>query len=119
MEYAQNKVQGFKNFKGFNIKFCYEWNSPVKVITSFTYMDGSDDYFYLVASDRSATHAEMKYLSLAAGPAYRLSGIISLYGLIGAHYNKVNHNNHWQYYEGDHYENMGNTSGKNHSTSLM
>ncbi|EEY3549660.1 Ail/Lom family protein, partial [Escherichia coli] len=33
--YAQSKVQDFKNIKGVNLQYRYEWDSPVSVVGSF------------------------------------------------------------------------------------
>lgn len=30
--YAQSKVQDFKNIKGVNLQYRYEWDSPVSVV---------------------------------------------------------------------------------------
>ncbi|STI82989.1 PagC-like membrane protein [Escherichia coli] len=38
--YAQSKVQDFKNIKGVNLQYRYEWDSPVSVVGSFSYMKG-------------------------------------------------------------------------------
>lgn len=117
--YAQSKVQDFKDINGVNVKYRYEWNSPLSVITSFTYLQGSDDSRYLVTQDIIDRHAEVKYYSLAAGPAYRINQYISIYGLVGLSHTKVDYNFNWQNYGGDSYTDMGNTSNSNKSTNFM
>lgn len=87
--YANSKIQEMYNLKGVNLKYRYEWDSPVSVITSFTYMGGSEkeagsDYGYWVNDSNKS-----RYLSLSAGPAYRFNEFISFYGLVGVNVHKV------------------------------
>lgn len=42
--YAQAKVQDFKNIRGLNMQYRYEWDSPVSIVGSATYMKGDEDY---------------------------------------------------------------------------
>ena len=49
--YAQSKVEDFKNIRGVNVQYRYEWDAPLSVIGSFTYMSGDDDQRYYVDSD--------------------------------------------------------------------
>ncbi|UIL51045.1 MULTISPECIES: Ail/Lom family outer membrane beta-barrel protein [Pantoea] len=91
--YAQSKVDDFKNIRGVNVQYRYEWDSPLSVIGSFSYMKGDDtysernDYFNEIGGYDSKT--ELKYYSLMAGPAYRINDYVSLYGLIGLAHTKV------------------------------
>jgi len=83
--YAQSEVQDFKNIRGVNLQYRYEWNSPISVIGSFTYMKGDDSaHERNEMGGHSNAKADLKYYSLLAGPAYRINDHISLYGLIGA-----------------------------------
>ncbi|SUW62492.1 Attachment invasion locus protein precursor [Buttiauxella agrestis] len=118
--YAQAKAQDFKNINGMNLKYRYEWASPVSIMTSFSFMTGSDNYAYNVGRDIVDNSANVKYYSLAAGPAWRINELFSVYGLLGASYSKVKYNYNWKNYEGGNtYEDMGRYSGKNDSTSLV
>lgn len=118
--YAQAKVQDFKNINGMNLKYRYEWASPLSIMTSFSFMTGSDNYSYNVGRDIIDNSASVKYYSLAAGPAWRFNELVSVYGLLGASYSKVKYNYNWKNYEGGNtYEDMGRFSGKNDSTSLV
>ena len=81
--YAQSKVENFKNIRGVNAQYRYEWDSPLSVIGSFTYMSGDDDQKYYVDSDSVKNHIDVKYYSLMAGPAYRINEYVSLYALGG------------------------------------
>lgn len=91
--YAQSKVQDFNYIRGVNVQYRYEWDSPVSVIGSFTYMKGDENY-----SDRTDFHGDIsgydgktdvKYYSLLAGPAYRINDYVSLYALAGFAHTKV------------------------------
>ncbi|AHY09245.1 Ail/Lom family outer membrane beta-barrel protein [Serratia plymuthica] len=117
--YAQSKVQDFKNINGVNLKYRYEWDSPISVISSFTYMSGDQSESYYVYRDRIDNHAEVKYYSLSVGPAYRINPYISVYGLLGLNYNKVDYTSSWNNYAYNTYEYMGEESGNQKKTSLM
>ncbi|WP_346826246.1 Ail/Lom family outer membrane beta-barrel protein [Serratia inhibens] len=117
--YAQSKVQDFKNINGVNLKYRYEWDSPISVISSFTYMSGDQSESYSVYRDRIDNHAEVKYYSLSVGPAYRINPYISVYGLLGLNYNKVDYKSSWHNYAYNTYEYMGEESGNQKKTSLM
>ena len=117
--YAQSKVQDFKNINGVNLKYRYEWDSPISVISSFTYMSGDQSESYYVYRDRIDNHAEVKYYSLSVGPAYRINPYISVYGLLGLNYNKVDYTSSWNNYAYNTYEYMGEESGNQKKTSFM
>jgi len=117
--YAQSKVQDFKNIRGINLKYRYEWDSPLSLIGSLTYMSGSGSYTPSTGSmDIFDGDAKVKYYSLAVGPAWRFNQYISLYGLLGLNYNKVDYRESWYNYEGR-YVYMGDTSLNEKKTSLM
>ncbi len=44
--YAQSNVEDFKNIRGVNVQYRYEWDSPVSLMGSFTYMSGDQDEHY-------------------------------------------------------------------------
>ncbi|AWH89392.1 Ail/Lom family outer membrane beta-barrel protein [Limnobaculum parvum] len=94
--YAQSKVQDYKNINGFNLQYRYEWDSPVSLVSSFTYMSGSDSNSYHdYAGDLYKNNLDIKYYSLLVGPAYRLNSYISLYGVVGASYTKSDGSYEW------------------------
>lgn len=69
--YAQSKVQDFKNIKGVNLQYRYEWDYPVSVVGSFSYMKGDwADSHRDEADDFYRQQADIKYYSFLAGPAY-------------------------------------------------
>lgn len=117
--YAQSKVQDLNNINGVNIKYRYEWDSPVSVIGSFTYMSGKDDYSYYLTKDIINNKVDIKYYSLSVGPAYRLNPYISFYGLLGLNYNKVDYKSSWNNYESGSYRYMGDVRGNIKKTSFM
>ena len=93
--YAQSKVQDFKNIRGVNLQYRYEFDSPLSVVGSFTYMSGSEDRNYFVDSDAVNTNIDVKYYSLMAGPAYRINDYVSLYALGGAARTKADADVKW------------------------
>ena len=93
--YAQSKVENFKNIRGINAQYRYEWDSPLSVIGSFTYMSGDDDQKYYVDSDSVKNHIDVKYYSLMAGPAYRINEYVSLYALGGVAHTKADVDTKW------------------------
>ncbi|MEJ5113501.1 Ail/Lom family outer membrane beta-barrel protein [Erwinia billingiae] len=113
--YAQSKVQDFKNIQGINAKYRYEWNSPLSIISSFTYLNGSSDGHYSNVNNTIYPDVDVKYYSLAVGPAYRINDFFSLYGLVGVNYNKVNYSYDLEKFG------LGNSSSTsdNKSTNLM
>lgn len=93
--YAQSKVENFKNIRGVNAQYRYEWDSPLSVIGSFTYMSGDDDQKYYVDSDSVKNHIDVKYYSLMVGPAYRINEYVSLYALGGVAHTKADVDTKW------------------------
>lgn len=117
--YAQSKVQRLNNINGVNLKYRYEWGSPVSVIGSFTYLSGSSACSNLLTRDVISNNADIKYYSLSAGPAYRFNKYISIYGLLGLNYNKVDYRSSWTNYESGYYRYMGSETGNISKTSPM
>ncbi|MGC6388431.1 Ail/Lom family outer membrane beta-barrel protein [Ewingella sp. S1.OA.A_B6] len=117
--YAHSKIQDVNNLNGVNIKYRYEWDSPLSVIGSFTYMSGNDDYSYQLTKDIIKNKVDIKYYSLSVGPAYRFNSYISLYGLLGLNYNKVDYTSSWTNYESGSYRYMGDQNGSQSKTSFM
>lgn len=118
--YAQSKVQDFKNIRGVNLKYRYEWDSQLGIIGSFTYMSGKENSTSMAYRDIINNHIDLKYYSFAAGPTYRFNEYISAYGLLGLNYNKLDYRTKWNNYEGDRgYIDKGEESGKQNKASLM
>lgn len=87
--YAQSKVQDFKNLRGVNVQYRYEWDSPFSVLGSFSYMKGDESYSLRENDSGYDGKTDVKYYSLLAGPAYRINDYVSLYGLAGFAHTKV------------------------------
>jgi len=87
--YAHSDIKDVSGINGINMKYRYEWDSPLSIISSLTYMSGSKDFFDSTSTYNYRTTENFKYYSLSAGPAYRINQYVSLYGLIGLNYNKV------------------------------
>lgn len=117
--YAQSKVQDLTNINGVNLKYRYEWDSPISVIGSFTYMSGNDNDSYLLTRDIIDNNVDIKYYSLSVGPAYRFNQYVSIYGLLGLNYNKVDYSSSWTNYESGSYRYMGSETGNIKKTSFM
>lgn len=95
--YAQSKVQDFKNIKGVNLQYRYEWDSPVSVVGSVSYMKGDwSDSYRDEFDDFYRQHADIKYYSFLAGPSYRLNDYISFYGLVGISHTKAKGDYEWR-----------------------
>lgn len=118
--YAQSKVQDFKDIKGANLKYRYEWDSSFGIISSFTYMSGKESESYLLTKDIIENKVDLKYYSLSAGPTYRFNDYISVYGLLGVNYNKVKSSSIWKNWEGDRgHVIAGEAHGNEKKASLM
>jgi putative virulence related protein PagC len=84
-------------YQGINLQYRYEWDSPLSIIGSFSYMKGDKSVAYHDAwGDAYKISADAKYYSLLAGPAYRLNDYLSLYGLLGVAYSKINGSYQWR-----------------------
>jgi putatice virulence related protein PagC len=91
MGYAQSHIKDFKNLRGVNAQYRYEWDSPVSIIGSLSYMDNNNETFYSYINGLPGkADLDVKYHSILAGPAYRINDYLSLYGLVGAAYTKAN-----------------------------
>lgn len=94
--YAQSRLptdMGNKMLKGANLKYRYEWDSPISFITSFTYMGGNinDTEKDLSGNIDNSADTKLRDMSIAAGPAYRFNEFISIYALAGVNFLKMDH----------------------------
>lgn len=95
--WAHGKIENANNLNGVNLQYRYEWNSPVSLVTSFTWMSGSEDNSWHDAwGDSYKQQVDTTYYSLLVGPAYRINEYVSLYGLIGAARTKTDVNYEWR-----------------------
>lgn len=94
--YAQSKMDNFKDFRGVNVQYRYEWDSAFSAIGSFSYMSGDEDYAdYSSGMGSLKAHTEIKYTSLLVGPAYRINKYVSVYALGGLAYVKGDEDWKW------------------------
>lgn len=109
--YAQSEVKGFKDLKGVNLQYRYEFDAPLSVVGSFSWMKSNEDYTGKIVQDDISRNIEVKYYSLLAGPAYRINDYVSLYALGGAAHAKGEANYTWVNYP-DGYTESGTASEK-------
>ena len=76
--YAQSDVQNFNDISGANLQYRYEFDSPLSILGSFTYMQGDGKNSYYVANDAVTNNADVKYYSFLVGPAWRINEYVSL-----------------------------------------
>lgn len=91
--YAQSKIQHFKDIRGLNAQYRYEWDSPVSVISSVTYMTLKEQNNLSQADSVPKLYEKIdfKYYSLLVGPAYRINDYVSLYALAGLAHTENNY----------------------------
>ncbi len=95
--YAHAKIQDVVSLNGFNLQYRYEWDSPLSIIGSFSYMTGDDrDAYHDARGEFYKTDFDAKYTSLLAGPAYRINDYVSVYGLLGVAYTKISGTYEWR-----------------------
>lgn len=119
--YAQSDVQDFDDIDGINVKYRYEWDSPLSLIASFTYMSGDVSNEYRLDYDAVKNKGDIDYYSLGVGPAYRINDMFSIYGLVGFNVNDVSYSSTWYnnvYYSGTP-DYVGKVSGSETKTSFM
>ncbi|WP_340621633.1 Ail/Lom family outer membrane beta-barrel protein [Xenorhabdus siamensis] len=118
--YAKSKIAKVTKLQGANIYYRYEWDSPISIVGTFTYMRGDDslpsflDYYRSRAVQSGITQLpdprkkiplkdalkeysgpvtekpDAKYFSLMLGPAYRINDYVSIYGLLGISHTSFN-----------------------------
>lgn len=97
MGYAHAQLQDVGNLNGFTLQYRYEWDTPWSVIGALSYMQGHDNKSYQDAwGDTYKTDINAKYTSLLLGPAYRINNYVSVYGLLGAAYTKMDGSYEWR-----------------------
>ncbi|MFC6376996.1 Ail/Lom family outer membrane beta-barrel protein [Tatumella terrea] len=117
--YAHSKIQDAKGMNGVNIKYRYEWNSPLSVIGSFTYMTSKAEYSPTGSKDIIHNKADINYFSLSAGPAYRFNPLVSVYGLLGINVDRAKYSSSWLNYESGSYRDMGTEYGRRTKAAFM
>lgn len=97
---ASTDIDKYRNLNGFNIKYRYEFDDSWGVIGSLTYAWGNFDGNYNLSRSSDAYysskgHIKSKYLSVMAGPSYRLNDYASVYGMIGVANNQIESSYSW------------------------
>ncbi len=92
--YAQSKIKYFKNIKGTHLQYHNELASPLGLLTSLTYLSGSENDSGIIHTDKSnlyyhSYNIKAKSYSLQIGPTYRMNSIASLYTTIGINHIKI------------------------------
>lgn len=89
--YSQAKIEGIK-LNGVNLNYHYELSNNWGIVGSFTWMKG--DKYYAEEQDNdgftSSAKTDVNYVSLLAGPSYRINNFANLYGLAGISKTKLN-----------------------------
>ncbi|KAB8313107.1 Ail/Lom family protein [Erwinia endophytica] len=90
--YAYQEVKHFNHFAGINLKYRYEFNHRYGLISSFSFISGSDPYDGLSSTGRTVkNNVRVKTTSFLVGPAYRINRHVSIYGLIGLNNGQVSY----------------------------
>lgn len=92
--YAQSHLQSLTNLRGVNLEYRYEFDNPLSVLASASYLTRSDSdrETYNIGHSQYISEkdeAKAKYFSLLVGPAYRLNEYVSLYALGGLARTKI------------------------------
>ena len=98
--YAQSKVQDFKNIRGVNLQYRYEFDAPVSVLGSFSYMKGDESQEAHFYGHSIKEQVDAKYYSVLIGPAYRVNDNVSLYALGGMAHVKADGKSSWDWSDG-------------------
>ncbi|AFJ46895.1 Ail/Lom family outer membrane beta-barrel protein [Shimwellia blattae] len=93
--YAQGSVKGYKNVRGANFQYRYEFDYPLSLLTSVTYMRADDSSYDRLLSNYASVKTDAKYMSWQVGPALRLHEYVSAYGLLGVSRFKATGHNAW------------------------
>ena len=87
--YTGAQVADLNNLKGVNLKYRYEWNSPLSVIASASYLKSTTYYEHNSLNQSYARETRIWEYSLLAGPAWRFNEFFSIYAQAGATFNKT------------------------------
>lgn len=94
--WAHAKIENASDLNGVNLQYRYEFNSPWGLMGSFTWMKGDDSATeYDDAGSRIDDGYDAKYFSLMAGPTYRITDWVSVYGSLGFANTKIDGKTTW------------------------
>ncbi|WP_127959730.1 Ail/Lom family outer membrane beta-barrel protein [Serratia microhaemolytica] len=121
--YASGKIEKLHDISGANLKYRYEWDSPISIVGSFSYMSGSSiqrtEAEALYEKLLGEANLKTKYLSLAAGPAYRFNEYVSIYSLVGFSNSKVSYDTSFYIQNNGVNELTDTTKGDFNNTTVM
>lgn len=95
--YSHSKIEDFDKINGVNIKYRFEWDKPVGIIASFSYMSGDSGVNQSFSNATITGSADVKYYSFTVGPAWRINDYVSLYGLLGVNVHEVDYSGIWDF----------------------
>lgn len=79
--YAHSNINNTSiNLDGINLRYSYEWDLPLGMMGTFTWMQGHKS---TTDDTGSRYNLKGKYYSLMAGPVYRISEPVSVYASLG------------------------------------
>ncbi|WP_174891107.1 Ail/Lom family outer membrane beta-barrel protein [Candidatus Williamhamiltonella defendens] len=78
--------------KGVNLKYRYEIDNQLGIITSFTYLRKKEDLSLKIGAEDGNYSLNFNYYSLLIGPTYRFNEWVSGYAALGVVHSKVKEN---------------------------
>lgn len=78
--------------KGVNLKYRYEIDNQLGIITSFTYLRKKEDLSAKIGAEDGNYSLNFNYYSLLIGPTYRFNEWVSGYAALGVVHSKVKEN---------------------------
>ncbi|HFW4211606.1 TPA: Ail/Lom family outer membrane beta-barrel protein, partial [Salmonella enterica subsp. enterica serovar Reading] len=98
-------IDDYKDPKGFNIKYRYEFDDNWGIIGSFTYAkskySGSLNYKDDYEHDKGNEHTKAYYYNIMVGPSYRINNYLSGYAMLGVARSKVKSSGNFESYYND------------------
>lgn len=92
--YAYSKIEDVK-LKGVNAQYRYEWDSPVNLVVSASYLKGDNKLSYTDGYDMYHDEYNIKQFSLLAGPEYKINDFLGVYALAGFAHSKIEGQQTW------------------------
>ncbi|MFC6377456.1 Ail/Lom family outer membrane beta-barrel protein [Tatumella terrea] len=87
--YTGAKVADVNNLRGLNLKYRYEWNTPLSLIVSASYLKSTTYYEHHRLYQSYESKTRIREYSFLAGPAWRFNEFFSVYGQAGITVNKT------------------------------
>lgn len=120
--YAQAKISDGDTLRGVNVKYNHEFANKWGIIGSVSYLEGDKnglrDTTSIAPDILDNGSRKTRYVSLAAGPSYRVHPAVSVYGLLGVAQTKADASADWLNHESGRYVNRGSVSSSHKRTSV-